>query len=74
MSKTKGQIIGANRMRSADAAMKGMQASLNPRDPKPLGATPGAPAKNPPKAHVAPNVKGSTSKNPMPKVKLGNHF
>jgi len=83
MSKGKAQIVNANRVKAAQAGMKGMQASVNPPIPKPLGATPAAPPKTAPKspkstASVVPNASGTKTKNPGENPggghKLGNHF
>lgn len=80
-----GVVVIANRMNSAKAGAKGMQASLNPAVPKAVGATPGAPAKTAPKSPaisaIAPKVQGApgaAAKNPAVNMgggrKLGNHY
>lgn len=85
MVMAKGKVVITNRMNSANLAAKGQAASNNPPAPKPLGKTPGGPAKTAPKAPVTSAVadkvsgsKGAAAKNPGTDMgggrKLGNHY
>lgn len=77
----KAQIVPSSRMKAAQAVTKAQNNSNSPQV-KPLGATPGGPAKTAPHAPkqsaIAPNVSGTKTKNPGEnpggKVKLGNHY